>query len=81
MSRFRNRLVGGGKNERAIVLRRRVKLPGALNEAGQPIHEDGAGTLHGLYFAGLDFASAGKSGTIPAISEETARLVDHLAKR
>jgi putative flavoprotein involved in K+ transport len=57
-----------------------VKFPGALNEAGQPIHEDGIGTVPGLYFAGLDFASTRKSGTIPAIAEETALLVDHLAK-
>lgn len=58
-----------------------VRLPGALNAAGQPIHEDGIGTVPGLYFAGLDFASTRKSGTIPAIAEEAGYLVDHIVKR
>jgi putative flavoprotein involved in K+ transport len=57
------------------------QLPGVLDEAGQPIHEDGLGILPGLYFAGLDFGSTRKSGTIPAIADEAARLVDHLIKR
>ena len=58
-----------------------VKLPGALNEAGQPIHEDGIGAVPGLYFAGLDFASTRKSGTIPAVAEEADHLVNHLVQR
>jgi putative flavoprotein involved in K+ transport len=58
-----------------------VKLPGALNAAGQPIHEDGIGTVPGLYFAGLDFASTRKSGTIPAVAEEADHLADHIVKR
>jgi putative flavoprotein involved in K+ transport len=32
----------------------------------------------GIYFAGLDFASTRKSGTILAIAEEAARLVRHV---
>ncbi len=58
-----------------------VKVPGALDAAGQPIHEDGIGTIPGLYFAGLDFASTRKSGTIPAVAEEADDLVDHIVKR
>jgi putative flavoprotein involved in K+ transport len=57
-----------------------VKLPGVLNAAGQPIHEDGIGTVPGLYFAGLDFALTRKSGTIPAVAEEADHLVDHVIK-
>jgi putative flavoprotein involved in K+ transport len=57
-----------------------VKLPGALDAAGQPIHKDGIGTVPGLYFAGLDFASTRKSGTIPAVAEEADHLVDHIVK-
>jgi putative flavoprotein involved in K+ transport len=34
-----------------------------------------------LYFAGLDFASKRKSGTILAIAEEAANIVDHIARR
>ncbi|WP_034884376.1 putative flavoprotein involved in K+ transport (plasmid) [Ensifer sp. WSM1721] len=55
-----------------------VRLPGALDAAGQPLHEDGVGTIPGLFFAGLDFGSTRKSGTIPAIPEEAARLVKQL---
>ena len=58
-----------------------VGLPGALDATGQPLHEDGIGVDPGIYFAGLDFASTRKSGTVPGIAEEVARLADHLAKR
>ncbi len=47
-----------------------LKLPGALDTAGQPIHEDGVGTLPGLFFAGIDFGSTRKSGTVPAVAVE-----------
>ncbi len=55
-----------------------VRLSGALDAAGQPVHEDGVGAVPGLFFAGLDFGSTRKSGTIPAIAEEAARLVERL---
>jgi putative flavoprotein involved in K+ transport len=57
-----------------------VQLPGALDASGQPIHVDGIGVIPGLYFAGLDFGSTRKSGTIPAIAEEAGRLVKVLVK-
>jgi putative flavoprotein involved in K+ transport len=56
-----------------------MRLSGALDAAGQPVHEDGVAALPGLYFAGLDFASTRKSGIILAIAEEAPRLVDHIA--
>lgn len=56
-----------------------MRLPGALDAAGQPVHEDGVAALPGLYFAGLDFASTRKSGIILAIGEEAPRLVEHIA--
>ncbi|MER9773185.1 NAD(P)/FAD-dependent oxidoreductase [Mesorhizobium sp. M0220] len=57
-----------------------VRLPGALDAAGQPIHEDGVGAIPGLFFAGLDFGSTRKSGTIPAIPEEAAGIVERLVQ-
>ena len=57
-----------------------LRLPGALDAVGQPIHTDGVGTIPGLYFAGLDFGSTRKSGTVPAIAEEAARLVSRLVE-
>jgi len=58
-----------------------ANLPGVLDAQGQPVHEDGVATLPGIYFAGLDFASTRKSGTILAIAEEAHRLVEHIVKR
>lgn len=55
-----------------------VRLPGVLDPAGQPIHEDGVASRPGIYFAGLDFASTRKSGTILAVAEEAHRLVEHM---
>ena len=58
-----------------------VRLPDALDAAGQPVHTDGVSVLPGLYFAGLDFASTRKSGIILAIGEEAPRLVEHILGR
>jgi pimeloyl-ACP methyl ester carboxylesterase len=58
-----------------------VRLPGVLDAWGQPVHEDGVAALPGIYFAGMDFASTRKSGTILAIAEEAPRLVEHIAGR
>ena len=58
-----------------------ANLPGVLDAQGQPVHEDGVATLPGIYFAGLDFASTRKSGTILAIAEEAHRLVEHIVGR
>lgn len=52
-----------------------VRIPGVLDARSQPIHVDGVAAVTGIYFAGLDFASTRKSGTILAIAEEAARLV------
>lgn len=57
-----------------------VRLPGALDAAGQPVHEDGVSAVPGLFFAGLDFGSTRKSGTIPAIPEEAAAVVERLVQ-
>ena len=58
-----------------------VRLPGVLDARGQPVHEDGVAAMPGIYFAGMDFASTRKSGTILAIAEEAPRLVEHIAGR
>jgi putative flavoprotein involved in K+ transport len=58
-----------------------VRLPGVLDAAGQPVHEDGIGPIPGLYFAGLDSAITRKSGTIPAVAEEACDMVNHIVSR
>jgi putative flavoprotein involved in K+ transport len=58
-----------------------VKVPGVLDERGQPLHEEGVSMQTGLYFAGLDFASTRKSGTLLSLAEEGPRLIGHLLAR
>ena len=57
-----------------------VRLPGALDTRGQPVHEDGVTKHRGVYFAGLDLAVTRKSGTILAVTDESARLVEHITR-
>lgn len=58
-----------------------VRLAGLLDADGQPVLEDGLAALPGIYFAGLDFATTRKSGTILVIAEEATRLAEHIAGR
>jgi putative flavoprotein involved in K+ transport len=58
-----------------------IDIPGVLDDKGEPVHQDGASTKPGLCFAGLDFGLTRKSGTIPAIAEEAAPLVERLLAR
>lgn len=55
-----------------------VRVSGVLDAMGQPLREEGVAAIPGIYFAGLDFASTRKSGTILAIAEEAASLVEHI---
>lgn len=58
-----------------------MRLPGVLDAEGQPLQDDGVTVLPGIYFAGLDFGSARKSGIILAIAEEAPPLVEHIIRR
>ena len=58
-----------------------VRLPGVPDPKGQPVHEDGVAALPGIYFAGMDFATTRRSGTILAIAEEAPRIVKRIAER
>jgi putative flavoprotein involved in K+ transport len=58
-----------------------VHLPGALDALGQPVHTNGVSAIPGIYFAGLDFATTRRSGTILSVTEEPSRLVDHMLDR
>jgi putative flavoprotein involved in K+ transport len=55
-----------------------IRVPGVLDPSGRPMQEDGVSAVPGIYFAGVDFGSTRKSGTILAIAEEAARLVRHM---
>jgi putative flavoprotein involved in K+ transport len=58
-----------------------VQVPGVLNARGQPLEDEGLTEAPGIYFAGVDFSSTRKSGTIMAIDEEAQRLVGHIVAR
>jgi putative flavoprotein involved in K+ transport len=58
-----------------------MRVPGALDARGQPVHEEGVSIQPGLYFAGLDLAVTRKSGTLLSLAEEGPRLVRHLMAR
>ena len=58
-----------------------IDIPGVLDERRQPVHEDGIAPIPGVYFAGLDFASTRRSGTVMAIEDEARRFVAHIAAR
>jgi putative flavoprotein involved in K+ transport len=55
-----------------------IRVSGLLDARGRPVQEEGVSRMRGIYFAGLDFGSTRKSGTILAIAEEAARLARHL---
>jgi putative flavoprotein involved in K+ transport len=58
-----------------------VQVPGAIGADRQPSHVDGIGTVGGLYFPGLDFASTRKSGTILASTDESRTIVGDILRR
>ncbi|WP_442582737.1 flavin-containing monooxygenase [Mesorhizobium sp. ASY16-5R] len=58
-----------------------VGVAGALDRHGQPIHAGGVGVVPGLFFAGLDFGTKRKSGTIRAVAEESALFAALIAER
>jgi thioredoxin reductase len=51
----------------------------ALDASGIPLHVDGVGALPGLSYVGFPWLSKRKSGIIPGVDEDAARVVDHLA--
>jgi putative flavoprotein involved in K+ transport len=57
-----------------------VDLP-AFDDFGYPIARRGVSIYPGLYFAGLPFLSALKSGFILGVAEDTAHIAAHIASR
>ncbi len=58
-----------------------LKVPGAIGTDQQPRQVDSIGGASGVYFAGLDFASTRRSGTILASSDEARLIVGHILGR
>jgi len=57
-----------------------VRVPGAFDELGFPVHEDGASTAApGLYFVGVHFLRKRKSSLFIGIGEDAAVVADRVA--
>ena len=53
----------------------------ALDPSGVPLHVDGLGALPGLGYVGFPWLSRRKSGIIPGVDVDAARVVDQLTRR
>jgi putative flavoprotein involved in K+ transport len=59
-----------------------VRLPGAFDELGFPIHEEGASTVApGLYFVGVHFLRKRKSSLLNGVGEDAAIVARQIASR
>jgi putative flavoprotein involved in K+ transport len=59
-----------------------VSLPGAFDELGFPIHEEGASTVApGLYFVGAHFLRKRKSALLNGVGEDAAIVARQIAAR
>jgi putative flavoprotein involved in K+ transport len=52
----------------------------ALDSSELPLHLDGAGPTPGLFYVGFPWLRKRKSGIIPGVDEDAARIVDQLAR-
>lgn len=55
-----------------------IDLPGAINDAGHPVHDRGVSPIQGLYFLGLEFQFAAASATIQGLDQDARYLMQHL---
>jgi putative flavoprotein involved in K+ transport len=59
-----------------------VNLPGAFDELGFPIHEEGASTVApGLYFVGVHFLRKRKSALLNGVGEDAAIVARQITRR
>jgi putative flavoprotein involved in K+ transport len=53
----------------------------ALDPSELPVHLDGVGPTPGLFYVGFPWLRKRKSGIIPGVDEDAARIVDQLTRR
>jgi putative flavoprotein involved in K+ transport len=57
-----------------------VRIPGAFDELGFPVHEQGASTVvPGLYFVGVHFLRKRKSSILIGVGEDAAIVAGQVA--
>jgi putative flavoprotein involved in K+ transport len=58
-----------------------LDVPGALDEAGVPIHHRGVSPVQGLYFLGLPWLHTTGSALIGFVASDAKHLMDTIAAR
>jgi putative flavoprotein involved in K+ transport len=58
-----------------------LRVPGALDASGLPVHHDGVSSVPGLYFIGLPWLSRRKSGIVLGVGDDAAEVIAHLRGR
>ena len=58
-----------------------VRLPGVLDAEGRPAHERGATACPGVYFTGLPWLSARRSGLVTGVEHDAPRIAGLVAAR
>ena len=59
-----------------------VRIPGAFDELGFPVNEEGASTIAaGLYFVGVHFLRKRKSALLNGVGEDAAIVARQIARR
>jgi putative flavoprotein involved in K+ transport len=55
-----------------------IEIPGAIGDAGHPVHERGVSPIPGLYYLGLEFQFAVASATIQGLDQDARYLMQRL---
>ncbi len=58
-----------------------VRLPGVLDAQGRPAHEHGVASCPGVYFTGLPWLSARRSGLVTGVEHDAPRIAELVAAR
>jgi putative flavoprotein involved in K+ transport len=58
-----------------------VSMPGILDEQGRPAHEHGVTSCPGVYFTGLPWLSARRSGLVTGVGHDAPRIAELVAAR
>lgn len=56
-----------------------LRVPGALDEAGKPLHDRGASPVGGLYYVGLPWQTSRNSALIGGVGRDAEAIVRRIA--
>jgi putative flavoprotein involved in K+ transport len=58
-----------------------IEVPDAFDDRGNPVHDRGVSTVHGLYFLGLAWLHTAGSALLGFVGRDAAHLADVISKR